>query len=81
MAEQFEVTELVKIAVEDETSGVAFYSTMAGRAKDPQLKKVFADLAEQEKYHQKRFEVMLAELGECRVPSSTPENVWPTWGC
>ena len=66
MAEQFEVTELVKIAVEDEISGVAFYSTMASRAKDAQLKTVFADLAEQERHHQKRFEAMLAGLGGYR---------------
>ncbi len=68
MAEQFEVTELVKIAVEDEISGVAFYTTMAGKAKDKQLQKTFAELAEQERYHQKRFEAMLAELGGHRAP-------------
>jgi rubrerythrin len=68
MAEQFEITELVKIAVEDEISGVAFYSTLAGKAKDQQLRKTFAELAEQEKYHQKRFEAMLAGLGGYRAP-------------
>jgi rubrerythrin len=68
MAEQFEVTELVKIAVEDEISGVVFYTAMAGKAKDAQLRKTFAELAEQEKYHQKRFEEMLAGLGGYRAP-------------
>lgn len=68
MAEQFEVTELVKIAVEDEISGVVFYTAMAGKAKDKELKKVFADLAEQEKHHQKRFEEMLAGLGGYHAP-------------
>jgi rubrerythrin len=63
MAEQFEITELVKIAVEDEISGVAFYTAMAAKAKDKQLQKTFADLAEQEKFHQKRFEAMLTGLG------------------
>lgn len=63
MAEQFEVTELVKVAVEDERSGVAFYSVLAEKAKDAQLRKTFATLAGQEKYHQKRFEDMLADLG------------------
>ncbi|MCJ7544867.1 MAG: ferritin family protein [Phycisphaerae bacterium] len=72
MAEQFEVTELVKIAVEDEISGVAFYTALAGKAKDAELRKVFADLAEQEKYHQKRFEAMLAELGGHHAPEQYP---------
>jgi rubrerythrin len=72
MGELFEVAELVAIAVEDEKSGVAFYSVLAGRAKDPQLRQTFADLARQEKFHQKRFEEMLAELGGCRMPEEYP---------
>ncbi len=63
MAEQFEITELVKIAVEDEISGVAFYTALAKKTQDQELQKTFAELAEQEKYHQKRFEEMLAGLG------------------
>lgn len=68
MAELFDVAELVRIAVEDEKSGVAFYSALAGRTRQPELKKVFADLAEQERYHQQRFEKMLGSLGEYKAP-------------
>ena len=63
MRELFEVVELVKIAVEDEKSGVAFYSALTGRTRNAALKKTFSELAEQEKFHQKRFEEMLASLG------------------
>ena len=63
MAELFEVKELVEIAVEDERTGVAFYARLANRARDAELQRTFADLAEQERYHQKRFERMLADLG------------------
>jgi rubrerythrin len=63
MVEQFEVDELVKVAVEDEKSGVAYYSRLAQKACDAWLRSTFADLAEQEKHHQQRFERMLADLG------------------
>jgi len=72
MPEQFEITDLVKIAVEDEISGVTFYTAMAAKARDKGLQKTFADLAEQERYHQKRFEAMLAELGGCHGPEQYP---------
>lgn len=61
MAELFEITELVKIAVEDEKAGVAFYSRLA--EKSEKLEGTFAQLAEEEKFHQKRFEQMLEALG------------------
>jgi rubrerythrin len=63
MAEQFEVAELVAVGVEDEKSGVAFYSLLAERAGSAELRATFADLARQESFHQKRFERMLADLG------------------
>lgn len=63
MSELFEVPELVKVAVEDEKSGVAFYGTLAEKNWDMPLKQLFARLREQEKYHQRRFESMLAVMG------------------
>jgi rubrerythrin len=57
----FEVADLVKIAIEDEKSGVAFYSELASRS--GKLSDVFLDLAKQERFHQKRFEEMLAGMG------------------
>ncbi len=63
MRELFDVAELVRIGVEDETSGAAFYEQAAGRSANPELKKTFANLAAQERYHKKRFETMLESLG------------------
>ena len=68
MGELFDVSELVRVAVEDERTGCAFYTAAAERADDPELKKTFAEMADQERYHQTRFENMLAELGEIRPP-------------
>jgi len=61
MAELLEVAELVKVAVEDERTGVAFYTRLAH--KSDKLKNVFTKLAEEERRHQMRFEEMLADLG------------------
>ncbi len=72
MREVFEVSELVRIAVEDERTGVAFYSRAAEKAQDSGLKSLFADLAGQEKYHQQRFQQMLDNLG-----GSAPKEQYP----
>ena len=68
MGELFDVAELVRVAVEDERTGGAFYAAAARRATDADLKATFADMADQERYHQARFEKMLAELGEIKPP-------------
>jgi rubrerythrin len=70
MSQMFVVSEVVAVAVEDEKSGVAFYSALAGKAKDAALKRTFANLAEQERYHQQRFEKMLKDLGDYKPPDS-----------
>lgn len=62
--ELFHITELVRLAVEDERTGVAFYSAVAERIQKPALRQVFLRLAEDEKHHQKRFEMMLESLGD-----------------
>lgn len=63
MREVFEVSELVQIAVEDERTGVTFYSKAAEKIQNSELKAIFTDLAEQEKYHQQRFQQMLDDIG------------------
>lgn len=63
MRELFDVSELVRVGVEDETSGVAFYSQLAQQASSPQMRQVFSELAQEEKYHKRRFEQMLESLG------------------
>ncbi len=67
MPEWFNVAELVKIGVEDEKTGVAFYTAVAEKVQSDKLKALFADLADQEKHHQERFEKMLEELGGVRT--------------
>lgn len=59
MKELFEAPELVRIAVEDERTGVAFYTAMVAKAHALAVKETFADLATQELYHLKRFGEML----------------------
>jgi len=68
MAHVFTVAEVVNVGVEDERTGVAFYGVLTERASDPGLRKTFADLAEEEEGHLRRFEQMLADLGQVQVP-------------
>ena len=68
MAQMFTVAEVVNVGVEDERSGVAFYSALAKSASDSGLRKTFARLAEEEQGHQRRFEQMLRDLGHVHVP-------------
>ena len=64
MGEMFDIAELLRVGVNDEKSGVAFYSALAGKCEDAELKQTFSDLADQERFHQRRFEEMLATIGE-----------------
>ena len=68
MPQIFSVAELVKVAVEDERSGVAFYSTLAEVVNGPKVKRIMVALAEEEKVHQRRFEEILRDLGNVKVP-------------
>jgi len=61
MAELFEISELVKVAVEDERTGVVFYSKLA--EKSEHLRETFAELASAEEFHLAQFQEMLSELG------------------
>jgi rubrerythrin len=63
MSELFEVPELVRIAVEDERTGVALYTSLAESARAGEVKALFLKLVGQERYHQMRFENMLEQLG------------------
>lgn len=74
MARMFDVAELVQVAVKDETAGVAFYSTLAQTARHPALRACFAGLANQERYHQKRFEDMLRSLGGYQAAEQYPDE-------
>lgn len=70
MSNLFDVAELVRIGVEDEKSGIAFYTVLAENAKDPGLRQTFARLAEQERQHCERFQKMLDGLGDYKPRES-----------
>ena len=72
MSPLFDVSELVRIGVEDERTGVAFYGTLAQKTADAELRKTYTGLEAQERHHQKRFEKMLAELGSVQPSESYP---------
>jgi rubrerythrin len=63
MAELFEVSELVRIAVEDERTGVALYGALGEAAQAPEVKNLFLKLVGQERFHQMRFQNMLDQMG------------------
>jgi len=63
MSELFEVAELVRIAVEDERTGVSLYEALAGAARGQDVSTMFQQLVGQERYHQRRFEAILEQLG------------------
>lgn len=63
MSEWFEVPEMVRVAVEDERTGVAIYTALAASAKGAEVRELFQKLVGQEKYHQMRFEGVLEQLG------------------
>jgi rubrerythrin len=64
MGTLFDVAEVVRVGVEDEKTGVALYTALSARAEDDKLRAMYAELAEQERVHQGRFEQMLEVLGE-----------------
>jgi rubrerythrin len=63
MSELFEVPELVRIAVEDERTGVSLYTALADGAKGQEVKALFGKLVGQERFHQMRFQNMLDQMG------------------
>jgi rubrerythrin len=55
----FNAYEALRIATEMERDGIAFYEALAGAVKDERIKRLAADLADQERDHIRRFEEMI----------------------
>ena len=55
----FSGSELTQTAVNIERNGIAFYTTLAKRSRDPKAKRTFSELADMERQHEKTFSVML----------------------
>jgi rubrerythrin len=66
----------LRLGVNDEKSGVALYTTLAARTLTPELQTLFTDLADQERFHQRRFEEMLSSLdgAPAGAPSEAERN-------
>mgnify|MGYP006279359417 FL=1 len=69
---QVDIAELLELALEDERAGAAFYEVMARRAGRERLRQVFAELAEQERFHEGRFREMLESVGGQAAPGAAP---------
>jgi rubrerythrin len=63
MSELFEVPEMVRVAVEDERTGVAIYTALFEVSGKPDIREMFQKLIGQERYHQMRFENILEQMG------------------
>ena len=55
----FNAYEALRISIEMERDGIAFYEALAGAAMDERIKRLAADLADQERDHIRRFQEMI----------------------
>ena len=68
----FRAREVVDFARQIERRGQAFYRALAAKAANPQVKELFAALAEEEKAHEDLFGRMLSGLEGYQPPESYP---------
>ncbi|MEN8098146.1 MAG: ferritin family protein [Chloroflexota bacterium] len=52
----FKAADVIELALELEKSGEVFYRAVAEKSKNPQVKALFEDLAQQEVYHYQAFQ-------------------------
>lgn len=64
MADLIAASEIVKISVEEERTGVIYYSALSAHTKNPRLKAEAARIAAMEQHHQAVFGKLLEKLGE-----------------
>ncbi len=70
MANLFVASEILQINIAEEKNGAAFYGTLANTAKSKTLRKAAAEIAVQEKNHEKIFTDLLEKVRE-REPQET----------
>lgn len=58
----FTAAEALEMALEIETNGEVYYSAVAERSADPELKALFENLAAQERGHYRLFQKMLGKV-------------------
>lgn len=66
----FTANDIVEVAVRIEENGIHFYHFAERIAKDPDTKKIFAQLAEAEAAHKRTFEKLLAPAESYSLPES-----------
>jgi rubrerythrin len=64
MGYEFNADEIFRIAEQIEKTGADFYSLVAARVKDAQMRSLFMDLSSMEKEHEKVFSSMRSRLSE-----------------
>jgi rubrerythrin len=69
----FSSVELVRIAVRNEETGFDFYTQAAARARTPELKRLFDDLAAQEQAHKEKF-LGFMRRNQDPAPPDAPEG-------
>jgi rubrerythrin len=72
MSYSFNAGEVFKIAIQIEENGKKFYEESQKVIDNPAVQKLFAELAEQEVEHKRKFESLKAQL----PPASTGSTVW-----
>ncbi len=72
MSYGFNAAEVFKVAIQIEENGKRFYEQSQDRIENPEVKKLFAELASQEIEHKKKFEALKAQL----PPQSSTSTVW-----
>ena len=68
----FNAGEAFKIALEIEENGRLFYEKAQSKTDDPDVKKIFAELGQEELTHKERFTALLNELPQ----GTTDSTVW-----
>lgn len=68
----FTTSELIKVAVKDEETGIAFYKSLAEITKNPEIREKMLDISKQESHHAERFAKMLDEIGEYKPHEAFP---------
>jgi rubrerythrin len=63
----FDAAQALEMAQQIEKNGEAYYTAVAGKQADPEVKRLFEDLAAQERIHYQIFSQMLATVGPAPV--------------
>lgn len=68
----FKASEILKIAIQIEKNGLAFYNQIKEKSKNFPVAEVFGFLAKEEELHQKTFERLLEAVGDYHPAESYP---------